>query len=527
MDPTPTTVFISYASEDKELATAVEDALNQLAKKTFFDVAIVRDIHSFDQGRSLKSQVLEMLQGSQILLVIYTETLKKSHSYTGFELGAFSVYMRNDIEARGCTDRRIISMFLDDPPQAEVDMLGIKLNVEAISDGHPTDRVIDPADGLGVFFRSLSDSSIRSVYELKHGSNLDNKRATELSGLLASGQAEVDDTILPALRSSLFKALSRIVERSSIEQTLLVVSWNPPSAGGEPPGDLMEGAILKALSATKNAFSIFGIQTKQTSLEWDRFVKHLAEANAAHAPFITNAFRNVVRSAIEPGPVDNEQFFVGQSNSIHRIVVTRHFSFYDGSRLMHVYFIPMFKRYEEGPEAIVLALLNVAARYRMLFLEEESPLSYRSVFVNKGDKSKFKNCIEVVLRKIFLIEDESHIYGLDEPSNYFKYYGSDADPDAVTKSFADWAEARNALVKCSTELLRENCESPKFDGLIGGWLKQYKMFLDFTLEVNVRLGSRAAQTLRDWFDPTLKASSLTAQSTRPTTGGAALTKPLE
>src|SRR5262245_35859052 len=101
MDPTdqaPTSVFISYASEDKELATAVEDALNQLAKKTFFDVNIIRDIHNFDQGRSLKNQVLDLLESSQILLVIYTETLKKSHSYTGFELGAFSVYMKNEME---------------------------------------------------------------------------------------------------------------------------------------------------------------------------------------------------------------------------------------------------------------------------------------------------------------------------------------------------------------------------------------------------------------------------------------------
>ena len=97
-----TQVFLSYASEDSAVAEVFYQAFTKLGEEELdFGLTVVRDIHSFEQGRSLGNEVLTHLKASDALFIIYTEALKKSHSWTGFEVGAFTAFMSLDAENAG------------------------------------------------------------------------------------------------------------------------------------------------------------------------------------------------------------------------------------------------------------------------------------------------------------------------------------------------------------------------------------------------------------------------------------------
>lgn len=92
IDKTETTpqrinIFISYASEDQELVAAIHNLLNDTF--TLAPLFIYRDLE-IKQGQNYATAIDEALDKADILLVIFTERLKMSHSYTGYEVGYFN-----------------------------------------------------------------------------------------------------------------------------------------------------------------------------------------------------------------------------------------------------------------------------------------------------------------------------------------------------------------------------------------------------------------------------------------------------
>ena len=279
-----------------------------------------------------------------------------------------------------------------------------------------------------------------------------------------------------------------------------MINWKASIVDGAFNDDVMRGATLSVPKSQRDVFGLFNIDVDQKSLTWDVFKDKLERVNKIHAQFIANALRNTVISALSPGPIDNEQFFVSDKNELHRIIITRHYSYYDGSRLMHVYFIPMLPRYEREGPSMIIALLNVAARYRMIFLAENGKFSYRNISVDKGDRVKCKSNVELVVRNIFLIEDESHAYGIDDPRNYFALVGSDVDPDEVVKTFKEWNASRDGMFRKSSEVMHHTTEDDSFDVIMQQWLDEYKKFIGKTSVVNRTLGVNASQKVLAWFN---------------------------
>ena len=99
-------VFISYATEDAAIAAAVEGVFNKISFNGFIDIETFRDTHNLESGRPLKSQIIDHLRTSDLVFLIYTKKLKKSHSYTGFEIGAFSTMIYDEVRTAGRSDRR-------------------------------------------------------------------------------------------------------------------------------------------------------------------------------------------------------------------------------------------------------------------------------------------------------------------------------------------------------------------------------------------------------------------------------------
>src|SRR5580700_11342971 len=80
-------IFISYASEDNQLAIALYHLLDTYLGKDFAEILI--DTESFRHGIALNDLIREKLNRTDVLLVVYTGQPKPSHGFTGLEIGYF------------------------------------------------------------------------------------------------------------------------------------------------------------------------------------------------------------------------------------------------------------------------------------------------------------------------------------------------------------------------------------------------------------------------------------------------------
>ena len=82
----PAGVFISYASEDHDIAQAVYQSLQALGETVYDRVKIFLDSKSMDGGDEIRTDIKTGLKKSDFLVVLYTGLFKHSHGYTGFEI---------------------------------------------------------------------------------------------------------------------------------------------------------------------------------------------------------------------------------------------------------------------------------------------------------------------------------------------------------------------------------------------------------------------------------------------------------
>src|SRR5258708_2838134 len=85
----PAGVFISYAMEDHDIAQAIYQSLQSLGETIYDRIKIFLDSKSIDAADEIRADIRMGLKKSDFLVVLYTGLLKRSHSYTGFEVGFF------------------------------------------------------------------------------------------------------------------------------------------------------------------------------------------------------------------------------------------------------------------------------------------------------------------------------------------------------------------------------------------------------------------------------------------------------
>ena len=92
----PAGVFISYASEDHDIAKAFYQSLQALGESIYDRVKIFFDSKSIDGGDEIRTDIREGLNKSDFLVVLYTGLFKRSHGYTGYEVGFFDKLIEDE-----------------------------------------------------------------------------------------------------------------------------------------------------------------------------------------------------------------------------------------------------------------------------------------------------------------------------------------------------------------------------------------------------------------------------------------------
>src|ERR1700753_68361 len=105
-------VFIRYARENHNIATAVKDAIQNAtgpAAFVFMDVAL-------PMGVSFEKEIKNRLDETNIFVVVLSEILKPKSGPTVWERGYFPRAMEG--EARADFPRRIAPIYLEKPPDS-------------------------------------------------------------------------------------------------------------------------------------------------------------------------------------------------------------------------------------------------------------------------------------------------------------------------------------------------------------------------------------------------------------------------
>src|SRR6266849_4743021 len=132
-------VFVSYASEDKELAAIVEAKL----KQTFVGwVDVFRDVR-IQAGTDYSIDIDNSLDCADVLLVLLTDRMKVSHSYTGFEIGFFKRSVQSEKEIIPGINRILIPFCVGaEIPDTMHYIQGVKIEKEDVF--RISDDVINP-----------------------------------------------------------------------------------------------------------------------------------------------------------------------------------------------------------------------------------------------------------------------------------------------------------------------------------------------------------------------------------------------
>ena len=497
-----TQVFISYASEDGLVATAINKAFSELTSDGAYPLSIIQDVHSFQFGRSIKGSIHELLHESDILFIIYTEQLKKSHSFTGFEVGIFSEIMDYEIKSAKHTDRSIVSLFLDEPPPTETETLGIKLDVGALDSG----SFLDSSGALQRFFGTLSDMVVKRQFDALNPNGITGDEATRFNKAKEAMREEVRTKIMPTLETNLRVALSSVVAKNFIEQNFIQLRWEPSSETTVQTtvNDIYDTTIL--LLDNANVLEIFGLPASRTKITWKDFKVMLRnkdqEKDSQCAEFIIDALQRVVSSAFSEGEVDNNQLILTYDKKIYRVIVTSYNVFFDGARVMNVYFIPFLDVRDETDSEDALIFLQILFHFRGDFLHREAPFrvdqfdSYRHNF--KG----FSKLVRRAMRSLQISVADAHNCGLDDPGKFRKFFGDDKQTSGIdiSEMYSEGEKATNKIIKMGLKFGSTAFASADEFASIEEWIQALKEYIEYTQKVNLELGKRTLGRLCNWFD---------------------------
>jgi hypothetical protein len=346
----PAGVFISYASEDHDIAQAVYQSLQVLGETIYDRIKIFLDSKSIDGGDEIRTDIKDGLKKSDFLVVLYTGLFKRSHGYTGWEAGFFDGLIEEEMARSGRTNRKIIYLYYGEPPSIGAGVLGISINVDVTDlGGSRADYVLksvqstDYPDALARVLLSIADRAESGLPpQLPDRDELERKRNRR--------QNAVAEEIIPSLKGKLFDSMSTRVTRYSVEQKLIEFDL-PKPATDQIFVSIPEDAKLTPHSG---AFEIFGIAEHDDTLTWREFRNELRSRDVLGASSVMLAIEQAVLSAISPAiRIDNDQILKASNDQIYRVLVTRQMDYYNGRKVAHVFFIQKLQRSVLGKQRYI------------------------------------------------------------------------------------------------------------------------------------------------------------------------------
>lgn len=458
-------VFISYASEDSQLAIALYRLLDSHLGKDFAEVLI--DTQSFRHGFELNDLIQQQLKRTDILMAVYTGQQKPSHGFTGIEVGFFLGLPK--ISEHGVR-RRIIPFYRQSPPQATAGLLGVRFDIDKdtlkLSEEDYRKsllKITDPKHVIASFLEDLENevNAIRKTAGFDANPNFTVERRLKNTRIFLS---------------AIFNELKKTIENENAPQKKLIieVSQGLGIENFELPGN----AVL--LPEGIGTMAIFGLPERDTA--WQDFLQN---TNPKYRNAWKDAIETAVTSSLGGSDVDNSQTIVATSgNQLYRLMLSRSILFYDNRRQFHLYFLEVARRHDFGDRdsTRLLKALALCCRFRFMFFEKESEFSEEALTLR--DSSEMKEWARKLIRELNLMNRDA----LESELGNTGAWRFVIEPAVLLKMHNDYEPIEAKIYAAADKILVSN------DSTIAG-AKDVLVSAIHELDLNFR--KRNAQLIRD------------------------------
>lgn len=398
-------IFISYASEDVAIATAVATCFRTALPDFFAEVLLDKDF--LEPGSAFKAQIEGKLQATDILVIVYSNVEKPSHSYTGWEVGYFDRVMQTDPSSR-----KKVSLYLFRPPDITASEQGIPLSLSKDQlkmsfEDFQTSISVSPEDPLCKEIEEWQQTVANNMQTMRFPrphykpeqqpeSCVRNLKLAIFEYLKTTKEKEVKPQ----------KQITIRVKGSALEQSNGSL---PPDAQIRPLGPLTSGASM----------DIFGLS--EEAISWDEFVK--ATCGMPFGESWQTAISTVVLSSFpDRMNVDNSQVILTSDGSkSYRVILTTATKFYDDFREYNLYFVETLRRDDHGDKDTTFLLrgLELICRFRFAFLETNSEFLGENVGLVNVDQLPI--LASKLSTELNLLHRDSQEAGLTRPGAFAEF----------------------------------------------------------------------------------------------------------
>jgi hypothetical protein len=473
------TIFLSYASEDASLAATLEDEL----KRVFpFGLRVFMDKSSINVGDNFRAVIDEELDGADILLLVFTNQPKTSHSYTGYEVGFFSRSKAQRPHIVGDIERLIIPFCVGSgfPDTADY-MQGVDIDrndifslVEEPGAFRSEPRGVADDNPVLKMFTRIADITTRVT-----GLGAD---PGALRRNIRESAQRVYEVIFAYLQS-------RVYSERFPERKIIIRTGTPPRATDDET--LLSDATIELAG---RSFDLFGIpEPPSRAFNWPDFIEQINPPSLAST--WSGGIKLMVGACLK-GDFGGNFHVVStlKRDRAFRMFVSRIVTYYSGQTEVHIYIVEIKTRdYGDEETTRLLKAISVGLRFRFLVLESQSPFTpdnLRYVTVDLRPK------VTELLQQMDLILREARDARLDEPDILRRIYGDDG-PSIVKRNMELWVKASRALYAAAHKLLSAGEQGNDIVGERESFVESLATFAKETEAMNRDFTSKALMALAD------------------------------
>jgi hypothetical protein len=428
--PKQVSLFISYTREDSDLAASVHAELLQLF--AFTPVKIFRDV-GIPQGTNYQTTIDEQLDSADILLVLLTDRLKPSFSYTGDEIGFFRRSIRNRPNIYADIDRVIIPVCIGaHNPDTLHYIQSVQIDADKVFKIDNIDTAQNPAAAL-----------VHSISEIVLNV-LNIPRSPTQAGRLSNSAARLYRLFCEYLQG-------RVSSESFPERKVIIRMDKPPAV--LPDGVNLSDSTIELVG---DSFQTFGFpEEKNRHFTWDDFNKKMP-------PDMGGTWAEGIKALVTGALHNSEENYhvvsTAKGNKAFRLFVSRIVTYVSTKTEIHIYIVQMIVRhYGNALTTRLLSAISIGLQFRFLFLEDDSkfrPTTFDFPLSMGASKEldAWKSNVTELLGQMDLILREAQDQHLMDTTLLTRIWGPDAGQD-VQDMMGVWDTARARLYSTGQSVL--------------------------------------------------------------------------
>jgi TIR domain len=477
-------IFISYAKEDRELVASIDSLLKDTFE--FAPLNIYRDVE-IKEGQNWVKQIDVALQDADILLVIFTERMKMSHSYTGYEIGYFNRSIQQRRKGSAGFERIYIPFCIGaDVPDTMHDIQGISIGADEVykvlktkieSGGEPA---VDEDHPVFKLLARISDLVMQTL-------GTGNGR-TSRSARIAKQASALYRVIHEYLQG-------RVSSETYPERKLIIRTSTRPAFGRDGGVDLTKSNV-ELIGDYADIFNISTTQTIGREYTWSELCEKIPSELRANCV----AGIEQLAAAVLKGGGDNYHVVttVPRDKSF-RLFVSKVVTYVSQKTEIHIYVVQMrTKDYGDPQSTRLLKAISVGLRFRSLVLEDESQFRPEKLGHPVVTAADLKAKVSEMLGQMDLILREAVEADLSDPALLILIWGKGHE-QKVQDMIDLWEETRKRLYATADEVLSAG-DDEGFRCKKQDFIKALQAFGEGIETMNREYTARVLTLLRDYVE---------------------------